>query len=359
VSVADQLQRLVDRQAATRSIRGILAAIRSADGSLDASAAAGWTDAELSTGLTRTTPYLLASITKMYAATVIVQIAREGTIDLAAPIGTYLPVRLTQGLHVVDGIDRGPTITVEQLLFQTSGLADYFSGRPKGERSLEDELRAGHDRELTIEDVVAVVRRLPPAFVPGAGDGRKAHYSDTNYALLGAIVQAVTGDPIEMSYERRIFAPLGLEHTFVFDQARSQPAPATIWHGHRPLRIPLALSSFPADGGMVATLADSLRFLQGFFRGDLLWEDELAYVTGRWNRIFFPMRYGGGLMRFHLSRWMSPLRTTGELIGHSGSTGSFSFYSPRRDVFLAGTVNQSDSPSRPFRLMTRMLDLAG
>ena len=359
MSVADQLQRLVDRQAATRPIRGVLAAIRSADGSLDASAAAGWADAELRMGLTRTTPYLLASITKMYAAAVIVHLAREGTIDLEAPIGRYLPSRLTHGLHVVGGVDHGPSITVEQLLFQTSGLADYFAGRRKGERSLEQELRTGHDRALTIEDVVAIVRRLPPSFAPGAGNGRKAHYSDTNYALLGEIVRTVTSDPIAASYERRIFAPLGLEHTFLFDHTRPQPTPAAAWYGNRPLQIPLAMSSFPADGGMVATLADSLRFLQGFFRGDLLSEDELAYLTGRWNRIFFPMRYGGGLMRFHLSRWMSPLRATGELIGHSGSTGSFAFYSPRRDVFLAGTVNQSDSPSRPFRLMTRMLDLVG
>jgi D-alanyl-D-alanine carboxypeptidase len=357
VSLADQLQRMVDRQASKRAIRGVLAAIRSADGSVDVSAVAGWADAELSTPLTRTTPYFLASITKMYAATVVVQLAREGTIDLQAPIGTYLPPHLTDGLHVVDGTDHGASITVEQLLFQTSGLADYFSGRRKGERSFEEELRAGHDRALTVEDVVAIVRRLPPSFAPGADGGRKAHYSDTNYALLGAIVEAVTEESIATGYERRIFAPLGLEHTFLFDHARPQPTPAVIWYGNRPLHLPSAMSSFPADGGMVATLADILRFLQGFFRDELLSEDELAYLTRRWNRIFFPMRYGGGVMRFHLSRWMSPLRTTGELVGHSGSSGSFAFYNPRQDVFLAGTVNQSDSPSRPFRLMTRMLHL--
>ena len=357
MSVVAQLQGVVDRQAAKRSIRGVLAAIRSADGSVDASAVAGSADAERTVPLTRDTPYFLASITKMYAAVVIVQLAREGAIDLEAPIGSYLPSRLTHGLHVVDGIDHGSSITVEQLLFQTSGLADYFSGRRRGERSLEEELRAGHDRALTIEDVAAIVRRLPPSFAPGAGGGRKAHYADTNYALLGAIVDAVTDEPIATNYERRIFSPLGLEHTFVFDHTRPQPTPATIWHGYRPLHVPLAMSSFPADGGMVATLADSLRFLQGFFRGELLSEDELAYVTGRWNRVFFPVRYGGGVMRLHLSRWVSPFGSTGELIGHSGSTGSFAFYSPRRDAFLAGTVNQSDSPSRPFRLMTRMLDL--
>ena len=125
------------------------------------------------------------------------------------------------------------------------------------------------------------------------------------------------------------------------------------------LNIPLAMSSFPADGGIVATLADSLRFLRGFFGGELLAEDELSYLTGRWNRIFFPMQYGGGVMRFHLPRWLAPIKNPGELMGHSGSTGSFAFYSRQREIFLVGTVNQSDRPGRPFGLMSSIVDLVG
>jgi len=136
-----------------------------------------------------------------------------------------------------------------------------------------------------------------------------------------------------------------------------QPTPAVMWHKDHVLEVPLAMSSFLADGGIVSTLADSLRFLRGFFNGELLSEDELAYMTSRWNRIFFPMRYGAGLMRFHLPWWMSPLKNPGELIGHSGSSGSFAFYNPQRDLFLAGTVNQSDSPGRPFRLMPQIINL--
>jgi CubicO group peptidase (beta-lactamase class C family) len=358
VAVSDQLQRLLDRAVDKERVRGVLAAVQSADGVVNASAAAGFADADLTVPLIPQTPYFLASITKMYTAVVVMQLAREGTVRLETPISDYLSSELTSGLHVIDGTDRGSTITVEQLLFQTSGLADYFAGKQKGEPSLEHALYAGLDRALTIEDVVALARTLPPKFSPGAGRGRKAHYSDTNYALLGAIIAAVTGESVATCFEQRVFTPLGLESTFVFDHNRPWPTAATMWHKDVALDIPLAMSSFPADGGVVATLDDSLRFLRGFFSGMLLSERELAYMTSRWNRIFFPMQYGGGVMRFYLPRWLSPFKNPGELVGHSGSSGSFNFYSRHRGVFVAGTVNQSDSPGRPFRLMPQILDLA-
>ena len=359
VTAVDQLQRLIDRTVAKGPVRGALAAIRSGDGAVDASAAAGFADADLAVPMTVATPYFLASITKMYTAVIVMQLAREGTLDLDAPIGDWLPTEVTSGLHVIDAAEHGPSITVGHLLFQTSGLADYFGGGQKGQLSLEAALNAGADRALTIEDVADLVRTLQPKFAPGAGGGGKAHYSDTNYALLGAIIATVTHEPVAADFKQRIFAPLGLEDSFVFDHTESRPAPAVMWHRDVALDVPLAMSSFPADGGVVSTLADSVRFLSGFFGDELLTPDELSYMTGRWNRIFFPMQYGAGVMRFNLPRWISPFKSPGELIGHSGSSGSFAFYSRPRDLFVVGTVNQSDSPGRPFRLMPRILDLVG
>lgn len=56
---------------------------------------------------------------------------QTGSSDLEAPTGDYLPAAVTSGIHVIDGTDRGPTIALEQLLFQTSGLAGYFAGNQK------------------------------------------------------------------------------------------------------------------------------------------------------------------------------------------------------------------------------------
>ncbi len=354
---AGRLQRLVEDEAKKNRVHNIVAGIRSGDGLIDVAAAAGSADSDGLVSMTPQTPYHLASITKMYTAVVILTLAARGEIDLDAPISTYLASELTEGIHVTDGTDYSRRITVSQLLDQTSGLADYFEGKPQDDVSVVDDLKQGRDRSLSIEDIVAIVRRLPPTFPPGADRGRKARYSDTNYALLGAIVEAVTDKKIADVFAQMIFAPLGLTHTFVFDHEREQPTPAALYFKDRTIEIPLAMSSFAPDGGLVSTVAESLRFLQALFGGELLATAQLDIMTKQWNRIFFPVRYGSGLMLFKLPRWMSPFRSPPELVGHSGSTGSFAFHNAKRDVFLAGTVNQMDQPGRPYRLMTKMIGL--
>ena len=63
-------------------------------------------------------------------------------------------------------------------------------------------------RSLSIEDIIDIVRRLPPEFAPGAGAGTEAHYGDTNYALLGAIIEAVTTTKVAGSFQEMVFTPL-------------------------------------------------------------------------------------------------------------------------------------------------------
>lgn len=355
--IAPRVQRLVDRLVAKKLVGSAVVGVRSADEMIDVAVAAGHADAAKQTAMTIETPYHLASITKMYTATTIMKLADSDAIRLEVPISKYLPSDLISNIHVLDGTDHSHRITVAQLLSQTSGLADYFEGTPNGGSSLVDDLKRGDDRSLSIEDIVSIVRQLKPTFVPGAGKGGKAHYSDTNFALLGAIIEHVTGTSVATNFEKNIFAPLGLSNTFVFDQSKTRPTPSAFYFKDQSLDIPLAMSSFAPDGGVVSTLDDSLRFLQAFFSAELVTEEQLVYMTARWNRIFFPLRYGFGLMKFDLPRWMSPFAAPPELVGHSGSTGSFAFYNPRRKIHMAGTVNQMHKPGRPFRLMTQIISI--
>lgn len=356
--ITGRLQELVDRLAKGKQIHNMVVGIRSSDGRIDATAVAGFADAGGSVAMTTDTPYYLASITKMYTATVVMSLVGAGRIDLDAPISNYLAGDLLEGIHVIDGTDHGGGISVSQLLSQTSGLADYFEGKPKGGASLFDELKAGRDRELSLGQILEIVRGLRPEFAPGAAGGGKARYSDTNFALLGGIIEAVTVATVADSFQELIFTPLGLDDTYVAGDGHVQTPPSVFYFKEKAVEIPLAMSSFAPDGGVVSTLADSLRFLRGVFGGELLTKDQLAFMTSRWNRIFFPLEYGSGLMRFKPPRWMSPFQAPPELVGHSGSTGSFAFYNPDRDLFISGTLNQMDNPSRPYRFMPRVLDLA-
>lgn len=93
-------------------------------------------------------------------------------------------------------------------------------------------------------------------------------------------------------------------------------------------------------------------FLRSFFVGNLFEKVMLERVM-IWNKIFFPLRYGYGLMFFKLPRyfWITPLP---EFIGHSGSTGSFAFACPSRLLYLTGTLNVI-TPARPFFFMMNLV----
>jgi CubicO group peptidase (beta-lactamase class C family) len=193
-----------------------------------------------------------------------------------------------------------------------------------------------------------IVRTLSPHFVPGTRG--KAHYSSANYRLLGAIVESITEKSMAANFEERIFTPLGLQHTFLLDWTAPRPGeiPATIYLNDAPANVSTYLSSNVPSGGLISTASESLVFLRAFFECRLF-DKSLLERMMRWNSIFFPLRYGYGLMYFRLPRFFWP-RPLPEFIGHSGTTGSFAFTCPSRSIYLTGTVDLI-SPSRPFFLM--------
>ena len=129
-----------------------------------------------------------------------------------------------------------------------------------------------------------------------------------------------------------------------------------VYHKQQLLEVPQILASMGPDGGIISTSKDMLTFLRAFMQNDLF-EPEIATQMRHWNRLFFPMQYGYGLMRIKLPRWMTVFRATPELIGHSGASGSFAYYAPEQDTYVLGTFNQTDAPRRPVGFMLRVLAL--
>lgn len=111
--------------------------------------------------------------------------------------------------------------------------------------------------------MTAAVRGLRPHFPPPPLDARRqrARYSDTNYQLLIAVIETVTGRALPAAFEERLFQPLALRHTHVAGHPRPgepEPEPATVWLEHRPLELALAMSS---ARDLVSTADDLLRFM--------------------------------------------------------------------------------------------------
>jgi D-alanyl-D-alanine carboxypeptidase len=354
--VAKKLQAALDAQVSRRNVANAVAAVQSHDHRIDFAGAAGVADPGIGAVMTPDTPYCLGSVTKMYTAAVVLGLYEQNRIDLDAAISRYLPESLIRGIHVYRGTDYSARIKVSQLIDQSSGLANFETGRPHGGKSVLDELKAGHDRAIGTTEAMEIVRSLPPRFPPGTPG--KAYYSNANCRLLGEVVESVTGEPMAANFEKKIFAPLGLQHTYLLDGASSPPGvhPAAVYYKGAPANIHKYLSSNTSSGGLVSTATDSVAFLRGFFEGRLFGK-KLFERMMNWNSIFFPLRYGYGLMYFRLPRlfWPRPLP---EFIGHSGTTGAFAFSCPSRSVYLAGTVDRI-GPSRPFFLMITLARAVG
>jgi len=215
--------------------------------------------------------FRIGSATKTFVATVILQLAARGRLSVGDSVARWLP-----GVVRGDGND-GRKITIRELLQNTSGIYDYTDDLPvlasaSGYR--EDRFRSVRPRQL-----VAIAMRHKPLFRPGARLG----YSNTNYILLGMIIQRVTGHSWAQEVRERIIVPLGLRHTEV-PATWSLPWPHPDGYEQFTPRGPLTDTTLvnaawagPA-GGMVGTLSDLDRFLRALLSGRLLPPAELAQM---------------------------------------------------------------------------------
>lgn len=293
-------------------------------------------------------PFFIASATKLHVTAILAQLRDEGRVDWDAPLVTYLPALDLTGLAVVGGEDRSQAMTVRQVMAHTSGLADYFEGaRPDGPTTFARVVEA--DFGWDVRDVVAWTRAMKPA-TPGKG-----LYSDTGYQLLGAAIEAVDGRTFAESVQARVAGPLGLADTYCFsteDLGRYDEV-ADLRNGDSRLRIPLAMASVQADGGIVSTLADGLTFLGAFFGAQLFAAPALDELQRDWHRIFYPLEYGTGIMRFRMPPPMTGFRRVPPFVGHSGASGTVMFRCPERGLTVVGTVNQVKHRSLPYQVMVR------
>lgn len=333
-SVASTLQRLLDKEQAQSHAQSLLLRVETGDACLTYDGSAG----EAAPGAR----FPIASISKTFTAALTLKLADLGQLELDQTVQSALPHHDLSDLHVIKGVAHGPDLTIRQLLFQTSGLADYFKG------GVEADMIQNKDRAIDLAMVIEMARSLPPMASPDSG---KAHYSDTNFQLLGAVLEAMSGKPYATLLHDYICEPLGLRHTTTFD---AEDPPLPLFHKSQQLTLPKSLASMDPDGGLVSTPEELIDFLRGFL-GNRLFDPAWLDDVRNWKPVFFPLQYGGGLMRFQLPRWMTLWRPTPELIGHLGSSGSFAFYAPGRDVYLAGTFNQTDLPRRPVGFMLKVL----
>ena len=257
---------------------GLFAEVR--DGDQVWRGAAGVADAVTGRPVNADMRHRVGSITKTFTAAAVLQQVESGRIGLDTPIGRYLP-KLVPG-------ERGDAITVRMLINHTSGLAEYlpyaypsFKAFPAladtGPQSLDDHRFTRFDPVELIEMGVAA-----PAF--GAPGGAPGLYSNTNYLLLGELLEQVTGTTAERYITENVIERAGLRDTELpagpyVDGPHSQLYEA--WFGM--IDPPRDYSVYDMSwvvpaGSLISTVADLNRFYGLLLAGEIVSPSSLAQM---------------------------------------------------------------------------------
>ncbi|MBM7839769.1 CubicO group peptidase (beta-lactamase class C family) [Alkalihalobacillus xiaoxiensis] len=325
------LQKTVQQMANKKNNFGAILSVEQGDGKLSWTGAAGNLQAD--------DPYFIASVTKLYVTTIVLLLRAEGKLQLKDQIRSYLSEDLIAGIHILDGIDYSKELTIQHLISNTSGIPDYFAYKQVSGISVADQLFKGEDQSWPLEKVLTLVKEMKPKFKPGQKG--KVNYSDTNYQLLGRIIENITGMSIANVFKRYIFDELGFTKTYVYEDVNDQK-PVSLHYKSSTIRLPLYFSSVGAEGGIVSTAQETMQFLRAFAKGHFFPKEQIEELK-QWQLIFFPgsFYYGIGLEKLWLPRIYSPFKPINEIIGFWGQTGAFAFYNTERDLYFSGTVNQS------------------
>lgn len=295
--------------------------------------------------------YFIASTTKLFITAIFLKYINQGKFKFEDTLFQYLNLDQLNKLHFYNGVEYSSLITIKQLLSHTTGLPDYFQQKNNG-ISFENELIKGKDRYWSFDEVIEYSKSLKPKFIPGSKG--KAFYSDTNFQILGKILELIFEMPIKDIINKEIVNELGLDNTYLFHSIEDKNV-KPLYYKQNQLHIPKAMISFGPDGGIVSNSEDMFQFLHAFFNGKWFPKDTIQELKV-WNRIFFPMKSGIGIHLFKLPWIMNPFGSIPELYGHSGLSGALAYANPEKELYITGTVNQISNPSISFRTAIKLIN---
>jgi CubicO group peptidase (beta-lactamase class C family) len=322
--IADELPGLIARY----KVPGAAVAVLRGDEVVDA--AAGVLSLDTKVEATPDTVFQIGSITKVWTATLVMQLVGEGKLDLDAPVRKYLPE-----FRLADE-SAAEVITARQLLSHTAGFeGDIFT-----------ETGVGDD---CVEKFLPELAEVPQLFPPG----ERFSYNNAGFVVLGRLVEVLRGKPYDTCLRERLFAPLGLTHAatspyeaimfraavgHVRPEPGADPVPAPVWA--------LARSNAPAGAMLAMRPRDLLGFARMHLGGGTAPDgssvlDEAAAAAMRERQVGLPKL---GLMG---DAWGLgwELFDSGPMIGHDGGTigqSAFLRVVPEQGVAVALFTNGGD-----------------
>ncbi|HEY3531404.1 MAG TPA: serine hydrolase domain-containing protein [Nocardioides sp.] len=236
------IRRVVRGAVAADVFPGAVVVVR--DGGQSRTLAVGRADLATGAPMTAGDRFQVASLTKSMVAAVALKLVTQGRLSLSDTVEKWEPALLP----------RGAEITVADLLGQTSGLPDYTP-------IVTSHYVSGHTSTAPPALVGAVVH-LPLMFSPGS----RSFYSNTNYVVLGMILQKVSHEPLATLLQQELFGPLGLRSASLAESRTRTPPLAHGYDNRRDVTNP-ELTWLWAAGGVVSDIGDVARFYDALLSG--------------------------------------------------------------------------------------------
>ncbi|HEX6849439.1 MAG TPA: serine hydrolase [Chitinophagaceae bacterium] len=296
------------------------------------------------TAFQTTTISRMYSVTKTFTAALTLELAKEGAFSLDHTVSTYIPF-LNAINPELDG-----AVTIRQLLAHESGYSSYSD-----EMMLQIAVAFQPTHQWTPFEALSFVHQVS---TPGA----ERRYSNTNYIILGAIIEIATGKPLQQHFRERFFTPLALNFIY-FDARESQPANTTLAAPHDNISpfnpifqltgqptFPDAftnISAFPftaistlefASGGLITNIADLAEWGNSLFGGRATSQATLDEMV---NSISPTPDDDGDYLGYGIFR-TTRISATDVFIGHDGNAPGYRsvmFYQPDRKMTIAILTN--------------------
>ena len=272
----------------------------------------------------------VGSTVKTFTAVTTLLLQEEGRLHIHDPISNYLSP------DDISGLQNAEQATIEQLLKHSSGIYNYIQSAQFQTASLNDLTKVWAPNEL-----LEYAKGKDAYFTPGSD----VLYSNTNYILLGMIIEKVTGNTFYEVFEDRIFKPLDMVYT---QFAAVDPVPLGIVRGYVDLYSNYNLINatyysgwdyFTADGGLISNAHDLALFLNALFNGQILSNSSMDQMSN-WqapkvqSADGFKTAYGLGVFRIDTDHGPAYLHS-GDAIGYFASMIHF----PEQNVTISWSVN--------------------
>lgn len=284
------------------------------DGELKFLKAVGMANLELKVPMSPDQVFQIGSMTKQFTAVGILLLHQEGLLDVKDPISNY-----------ASDFPNGDQITIHHLLSHTSGIRDFTKMKS---------LNAIATKKMTPKEMVDFFKNEPVDFSPG----EKFEYNNSNYVLLGYLIELVSGNPYAEFLQTRIFDPIGMTNSYFATDRLLIPNRADGYHLKETGYVNRTVIDFSvpfSSGSLMSTVFDLLKW-QMALNGDRLLNEASKVM------VFSPKKLSNGEEISYGYGWHIRQIQGNPSREHGGSIFGFksmAVYIPTRDIYVVGLTN--------------------